>query len=61
MTLIQFSLAAIRAKGNPRLITRLWNVADCRSNPEPLWRILAAICPEQFDDSRDPNSIRFTY
>jgi len=61
MTITQFSSSAIRAKGNPRLVTRLWNVADCRCNPEPLWRILATICPEHFDDPLDANSIRFAY
>jgi len=61
MTTTQFQLAAIRAKNAPHLITRLWNVADSTDSPEPLWRILATICPEHFDDPRNANSIRFAY
>ena len=42
-------------------VTELWNAIDELRNPEPLWRLLCAICPEAFDDPSNPSSIRFKY
>lgn len=61
MNTTRFYAACQRARQNQRHVTMLWNLADSTESPEPLWAILAATCPEAFDDPRDVNTIRFAY
>jgi hypothetical protein len=57
----QMRAAEVANEQRQAAITELWNAIDKLPEPEPFWRLLCAICPDAFDDPRDPNTIRFKY